>query len=88
MTGDILQPIENNTKKTPCVRFTKEPTITATEDEVTSSSTEALPANQRHISARTCARNELQSKMLLVRFTKNNNNHKHCRASYFSSEKC
>eukprot|EP00957_Ditylum_brightwellii_P101487 7734001-Ditylum_brightwellii.AAC.1 len=62
MTGDIAQPVENNTKKTPSVMFPEEPTISDTEDEATSSSTEASSAHQRHISARTCARNEFQSK--------------------------
>eukprot|EP00957_Ditylum_brightwellii_P147179 11207520-Ditylum_brightwellii.AAC.1 len=62
MTGDIVQPIENNIKKTPSVRFTKEPTITDTEDKATSSSTEASSAYQRCISAQTHARNELKSK--------------------------
>eukprot|EP00957_Ditylum_brightwellii_P009778 737268-Ditylum_brightwellii.AAC.1 len=59
MTGDIAQPIKNNTKKTPSIRFTKEPTISDTEDKATSSSTEASSTHQRNISARTRARNEL-----------------------------
>eukprot|EP00957_Ditylum_brightwellii_P048860 3707356-Ditylum_brightwellii.AAC.1 len=62
MTGDIVQPVENNTKKTPSVKFTEEPKISDTEDDATSSSTEASSAHQRCISARTRARNELQSK--------------------------
>eukprot|EP00957_Ditylum_brightwellii_P001123 88982-Ditylum_brightwellii.AAC.1 len=62
MTGDIAQPVENNTKNTPSIRFTEEPTIPDTEDKATSISTEASSAHQRRISARTCARNELQSK--------------------------
>eukprot|EP00957_Ditylum_brightwellii_P111427 8498736-Ditylum_brightwellii.AAC.1 len=62
MTGEIVQPVKNNTKKTPSIRFTKEPKISGTEDDATSSSTEASSAHQRRISARTHARNELQSK--------------------------
>eukprot|EP00957_Ditylum_brightwellii_P192647 14668671-Ditylum_brightwellii.AAC.1 len=62
MTGDIAQLVKNNTNKTPSIRFTKEPTISDTEDEATSSSTEASSVHQRHISARTRARNELRSK--------------------------
>eukprot|EP00957_Ditylum_brightwellii_P056623 4292135-Ditylum_brightwellii.AAC.1 len=47
MTGDTVQPIENNTKKTPSVRFNKEPTISDTEDDATSSSTGASSVHQR-----------------------------------------
>eukprot|EP00957_Ditylum_brightwellii_P006093 460991-Ditylum_brightwellii.AAC.1 len=62
MTGGIVQSVENNTKKTPSVRFDKEPTISDTEDDATSSSTGVSSAHQRRISARTRARNENQSK--------------------------
>eukprot|EP00957_Ditylum_brightwellii_P136643 10420629-Ditylum_brightwellii.AAC.1 len=62
MTGDIAQPIENNTKNIPSVTSTKEPTTPDTEDEATSSSSEVPSLHQRRISARTHARNELQSK--------------------------
>eukprot|EP00957_Ditylum_brightwellii_P150364 11450154-Ditylum_brightwellii.AAC.1 len=62
MTGDIAQPVKNNTKNTLSVRFTKEPTIPDIEEANTLSSTEVSSAHQRRISARTRARNELQSK--------------------------
>ena len=62
MTGDIMQPVENNKKKTPSVRFNKESTIPDTEDDATSSSTGASSVHQRCISAQTRARNENQSK--------------------------
>eukprot|EP00957_Ditylum_brightwellii_P105563 8047354-Ditylum_brightwellii.AAC.1 len=62
MIGDIAQPVENSTKNTPSVRFTEEPTTPYTEDADTSGSTEVSSPHQRCISARTHARNELQSK--------------------------
>eukprot|EP00957_Ditylum_brightwellii_P074892 5692154-Ditylum_brightwellii.AAC.1 len=62
MTGDIAQPVENNTKNTPKVRFTEEPTTPDTEDASTLSSTKVSSVHQRRISARTHARNEIQSK--------------------------
>eukprot|EP00957_Ditylum_brightwellii_P030365 2300046-Ditylum_brightwellii.AAC.1 len=62
MTGDIAQPVENNTKNTHSVRFTKEPTTPDTDNADTLSSTEISSVHQRRISARTHARNELQPK--------------------------
>eukprot|EP00957_Ditylum_brightwellii_P097894 7455818-Ditylum_brightwellii.AAC.1 len=58
MTGDTVQPVENNKKKTPRVRFNEESTISDTEDNATSSSTGTSSAHQRCISAQTRARNE------------------------------
>eukprot|EP00957_Ditylum_brightwellii_P141206 10758181-Ditylum_brightwellii.AAC.1 len=37
MTGDIVQPVENNKKKPPRVRINKEPETSDTEDDTTSS---------------------------------------------------
>ena len=59
MTGDIVQPVEK--KKTPRVRINKEPMTSDTEDDATSSSTDASSAHQRQISAQTRARNKNQS---------------------------
>eukprot|EP00957_Ditylum_brightwellii_P144926 11038868-Ditylum_brightwellii.AAC.1 len=39
MTGYIVQPVKNNTKKTPSIRFNKEATTSDTEGDATSSST-------------------------------------------------
>eukprot|EP00957_Ditylum_brightwellii_P118205 9015782-Ditylum_brightwellii.AAC.1 len=58
MTEDIAQPVENNTKNTPSVRFTKEPTASDTEDADALSNTEVSSVHQQRISARTRARNE------------------------------
>eukprot|EP00957_Ditylum_brightwellii_P071290 5419305-Ditylum_brightwellii.AAC.1 len=61
MTGDIVQHVEKNKKKTPRVRINKEPVTSGTEVDATSSSTGASSAHQRRISAQTRARNENQS---------------------------
>eukprot|EP00957_Ditylum_brightwellii_P007416 561438-Ditylum_brightwellii.AAC.1 len=62
MTGDIAQPVENNTKNTPSVTSTEESTTPDTEDEATSSSSEVSSLHQRRMSVRTRARNERQAK--------------------------
>eukprot|EP00957_Ditylum_brightwellii_P170634 12988839-Ditylum_brightwellii.AAC.1 len=62
MTGDIVQSVKNNKKKTPSVRFNEESMISDTEDDAISSSTGASSVHQRRISAQTHARNENQSK--------------------------
>eukprot|EP00957_Ditylum_brightwellii_P009559 720871-Ditylum_brightwellii.AAC.1 len=61
MTGDIVQNVKKNKKKTLRVRINEEPATSDTEDDVTSSSSSASSAHQRQISACTRARNENQS---------------------------
>eukprot|EP00957_Ditylum_brightwellii_P113482 8652684-Ditylum_brightwellii.AAC.1 len=57
MTGDIVQNVKKNKKKTPRVRINKEPAASNTEDDATSSSTGTSSAHQTRISAQTRARN-------------------------------
>eukprot|EP00957_Ditylum_brightwellii_P020549 1549292-Ditylum_brightwellii.AAC.1 len=61
MTGDIVQNVMKNKKKTLRVRINKESATSDTEDDVTSSSAGASSAHQRQISAQTYARNKNQS---------------------------
>eukprot|EP00957_Ditylum_brightwellii_P059465 4514403-Ditylum_brightwellii.AAC.1 len=61
MTGDIVQNVEKNKKKTSRVRTNEERVTSDTDDDVILSSTGASFAHQQQISACTHARNKNQS---------------------------
>eukprot|EP00957_Ditylum_brightwellii_P188223 14328404-Ditylum_brightwellii.AAC.1 len=61
MTGDIVQNVKKNKKKTSRVRIDEGPATSNAEDDITLSSTSASSAHQQQISVQTHARNNEQS---------------------------
>eukprot|EP00957_Ditylum_brightwellii_P114661 8743771-Ditylum_brightwellii.AAC.1 len=61
MSGDIVQNIKKNKKKTSRVRIDEVPATSDTENDITLSSTSASSVHQQQISALTRARNKNHS---------------------------